>query len=371
MTEAKKRVLVVGGTGFIGNAVVRRLLDAGHRVTALGRNVAAAKRSENRAFWRRLDLTEAQSPEAWLPYVEDAEIVVNASGVLQTGLTDDVDAVQTGAIVALTKAASGAGVGLFVQISAPGTGPDSSTAFMRSKGEADAYLAASPLPHVLLRPGLVVGHQAYGGTAFLRMLAAAPIILPLTHADRPISTVPVSEVAEAVLSAVEGRIAPGADFELLERRQHRLQDVVLSFRRWLGFPEPRAIVRVPAWIGRLVGLGADALGYLGWRSPLRSTAMKAIEDGVTGDPAAYETATGRVVPSLDETLRMLPSTVQERWFSSLYLAMPVLLGVLSIFWIASGLIGLARLDAAASVLSAEPGLVAKTVVAVGSVIDVA
>lgn len=42
-------ILVTGGTGFIGRALIADLLDAGHRVTVLTRNVAAAQRADPRA----------------------------------------------------------------------------------------------------------------------------------------------------------------------------------------------------------------------------------------------------------------------------------------------------------------------------------
>ena len=44
--------------------------------------------------------------------------------------------------------------------------------------------------------------------------------------------------------------------------------------------------------GRLVSAAADAIGWLGWRSPARSTAMAQLTAGVIGDPAAWIAATG-------------------------------------------------------------------------------
>jgi hypothetical protein len=73
-------------------------------------------------------------------------------------------------------------------------------------------------------------------------------------------------------------------------------------------------MELPAWVGRMVGRGADILGYLGWRSPLRSTALDVMANGVVADPAAYVRIVGKPPRSLNDILRHYPATVQERWF---------------------------------------------------------
>ncbi len=91
---------------------------------------------------------------------------------------------------------------------------------------------------------------------------------------------------------------------------------------------------------RLVALPADALGWLGWRSPARSTAVAQLAAGVTGDPTSWIAATGIRPKSLRGQPRSYPAGVQERWFARLYLLKPVAIGVLALFWFATGVIAL-------------------------------
>lgn len=49
----------------------------------------------------------------------------------------------------------------------------------------------------------------------------------------------------------------------------------------------------------------------------------------------------------------MPATAQERWFARLYLLLPMIVGTLALFWILSGLIGLARFAAAREVLTSR------------------
>jgi uncharacterized membrane protein len=65
--------------------------------------------------------------------------------------------------------------------------------------------------------------------------------------------------------------------------------------------------------------------------------------------------------------------VQERWFARLYLALPLALAVLSLFWLASGLIGLWQWRAAAVLLAPAdlPDGLAAALVRAGSAADIA
>jgi uncharacterized protein YbjT (DUF2867 family) len=364
------RVLVLGGYGLIGGAVVRRLLAENIAVTALGREVGAARRRMPDMLWYAADIARLRTPADWRPVLSGIDAVVNAAGALQDGARDDLAAVHHHAMVALYAACAEAGLRRFVQISAVGAAPDADTAFLRTKAAGDAALAASSLDWVILRPGLVIGAGAYGGTALLRALAAFPCVTPLVLADRPVQTVAVGDVAAAVARALAGDVPSQKVFDLVEDRPKALADVVAAFRAWLGLP-PAPVVPVPALLGDAVAGIADGLGRLGWRSPLRSTAMRAVTAGVTGDPEPWREATGVGVGSLEQTLQNLHSTVQERWFARLFLLKPAMIGVLSLVWLASGLIGLAEFDAAAAVLTqrAVPDGLAAAAVLAGSAAD--
>lgn len=366
------RVLVIGAYGFIGSALARRLHAAGHAVTGLGRDLQLGRRLLPAIGWRAADLTELQTAQAWLPWLADVDVVVNAAGALQSSGRDDVVAVHDTAIRALTDACEAAGIQRLVQVSAPATRADASTAFMRSKAAADAHIHASRLDWVILRPGLVIGRDAYGGSALLRALAVQPGLQALVYGDRPVQTVALDDVADTVLAAVEGVLPAGTDVDLVEDRPRPLREVVAALRAWLGMAPPRWQLDVPAAAAAGVARIADALGRLGWRSPLRSTALAVLGGGVTGDPGPLRGLTGRSRLDLQQTLERQPATVQERWFARSYLLMPLVLGCLSLFWLLSGAIGLARVEAAAGVLDGTAAAAfAPALVVGGALLDIA
>ncbi len=364
------QILVLGGYGLIGSAILRRLVTDGHEVTGLGRSRYKGEAVSTQADWVEADISRLTQPADWANLIAGHDVVVNASGALQSGLKDNVSAVQETAILALIKACENEGVSQFIQISAPGVSESSDTEFYRTKAAADAALTSSNLANVIFRPGLVISSQAYGGTSLLRMLAAFPLVQPLVYSDTSIKTVWVEDVANAVSSAIKQRL-PKGDFDLVADEPVTLGGTVSAFRAWLGFRPAKAILSFPVILSALIAKGADIAGWLGWRSALRTTSLKVLAKGIEGDCARWENCSGQRLRTLGETLNAIPATAQERVYARTMLAFPFLLITLSLFWIASGLIGLWQVDAARAILGDQlPPTVSSGFVLGGATADI-
>lgn len=358
-------ILILGATGFIGSVVAARLVADGHAVTGLGRNPARARLKQPEIDWRRADLSRMTKADDWDDILKGQHAVVNCAGALQDGLADDLSATQADAMLALYSAAKASSRPLIVQISARTAGAAGDLPFLATKRRADEALAASGLPYLILRPALVLGRNAHGGSALLRALAALPLALPLVHAESPVETLSVDDVAEAVSRAVSGDIS--GDVDLAAAEALTLADLVRLHRQWLGLPPARVFALAP-WLARPVTWLADLSGLLGWRSPLRSTAMTVMSDGVQSSKAG----SGLVATSAAATLSANPSGVQDLWFARLYLLKPLVISGLSVFWLLSGLIPLLALEkTSAHFLPFMPGAAATALTLATCLIDVA
>lgn len=333
------KVLVLGGYGLIGRAIMVELLKQKFTVIGMGRTAEKGRKVLPEQEWLGGDLHELCTPEAWTGYLDGVDAVVNASGALQTGLKDNLQIIQSNAICALIKACELANIKHYVQISASGASRNNPSEFLRTKGEADGELRESKLNWTILKPGLVISNEAYGGTLLLRALAAFPIIQPILLPDAKIQTVAVEDVAEAVALSLQDSKLSGKEFELVEQSSHTLQSLLLQFRQWLGFPAPEYMVPMPRFLGTITAKFADITGRFGWRSPLRTTAIRMLEQDVIGDPTAWELATGKKLGSLNQTLTNLPSTGQDRLFARMQLLFPFIVIILALFWMVSGIVG--------------------------------
>jgi uncharacterized protein YbjT (DUF2867 family) len=327
------RVLVAGVTGLIGASVAAALQRDGHAVTGITR------REIHRPLYEvsTLDMRTAREAD-WLPLLSGIDAVVNCIGVLQDNYADSTHAAHVAGPGALFAACETAGVRKVIHFSAIGMDRETPTEFSRSKARGDSALMASTLDWVILRPSVVVGESAYGGSALFRGLAASPL-LPRFPLAGQIQIVQLPDVVSTVLFFLREAAPTRITLELAGPDRLSLEDVVDEYRTWMG-QRPARRLQLPQWVMRAVYLVGDFAGWLGWRPPIRSTAAAEMRRGATGDPAPWTGLTGIKPTALRDALSSSPASVQERWFSRLYLLKPAIFTIFSLFWIATAFMSL-------------------------------
>ncbi|MCA6111746.1 SDR family oxidoreductase [Bradyrhizobium cenepequi] len=350
------KILVLGASGLIGRVVTDDLRARGFPTIGIARRFTHSQKAN------ALDLElpiMALDVAALARLLRDREvdIVVNCLGVLQDGPGSDTGAVHRDFVARLLAGIRDSGRAMrLVHISIPGVAEDDHTSFSVTKREAERLIAASGIPHAILRPGFVVAPAAYGGSAMLRALAALPVDVP-EEAATLFQPIAVEDIATTIAWLAERAIAdPAANavsWDLMQPQPITLGGVIKQFRFSFGTADTLRL-RPPAF---MIDLGAklgDLVSQLGWVPPLRSTAIAELRRGVTGDPRGWMAATGIVPKMLAEAVGGRSSTIQDKWFARLFLIKALVIASLALFWVASGFIALfVSYDAAAGILSAR------------------
>jgi len=360
------RVLLTGATGLIGSAVLAGLRGRSHEVVAVARSAGAVDRHAGATRRIALDIAKATEPADWLPHLAGIDAVVNCAGVLQDSPGDSTKGVHADGAAALFAACERVGVRRVVHLSAIGVDRETPTAFSRTKFAGDMDLTRRELDWVILRPSVVVGRAAYGGSALFRGLAALPVLPSVTDAG-PLQVVQLDDLARTVLFFLEPGAPARVTLEVAGPERLTLDAVLIAYRHWLGHERIR-VMKVPRWLAAVVFRLGDLVGLLGWRPPLRTTLRRELARGAVGDPAEWTRITGIVPRALGAALAAEPASVQERWFARLYFLKPLTLGVLGLFWITTGLVALGPGSYAASDLLSEAGF-GSTPGTVGAIVD--
>ena len=222
--------------------------------------------------------------------------------------------------------------------SAIGTNRAAPSDFSRTKQEGEAALMARDLDWVVLRPSVVVGRAAYGGSALLRGLASLPV-LPDMPGTAPIQPVHLDDVIETVVFFLKpgapARIGPGSGRTAADGVQRRRRPV-----------SPLAAM-APGLPFAIAGVGGRHVVSGGRRGADAGLAHARQLDGAGGN-AAWRNGRLRALASGDgyraarskAALASEPASVQERWFARLYALKPLIFGVFGLFWIVTGIISL-------------------------------
>jgi len=351
-------IAVLGASGLIGHVVAADLKRGDFPIVPVARRFTLAQKSAFAGVALECPITALDAHGlAALLSDRQVDIVVNCLGILQDRAHARIDDVHRGFVARLVEALEiQLKPSLLVHLSIPGREGEDQTSFSRTKREAERLITSSSIPFVILRPGFVVAPAAYGGSALIRALAALPLDLPERESDRPFATTDVADITRTIATVAQrwwvGERHWDAVWDVMERHPSTVGGVVDAFRRWFGSPRPT--VRLPSWLMEIGARAGDLSAYLGWRPPIRSTALREMRRGVAGDPEAWIAATGIEPTPLDGALARLPATVQERWFARLYLAKAMILGSLVAFWGVSGLIALTvAFDAATAILTSN------------------
>ena len=249
----RQRIVILGGTGFVGSHLVPRLHADGHVIKILSRN---REKHRDLAVLPRASVvsTDIYDRDALCARLIGADAAINLVGILNERGSNGSGFRK--AHVELTEnliaACQSAGVSRLVQMSALRAGEGESY-YLRTRGEAEAKVKASRLAWTIFRPSVIFGPGDGLFFRFASLLRIAPV-LPLARAHAKFAPVYVGDVAEAFARAIAHPHAAGRTYELFGPRTIELIDLVrwtaelTGKRRWI-LPLPDALGYAQAFVG--------------------------------------------------------------------------------------------------------------------------
>ncbi len=264
----RRAVLLTGASGVVGRALLRRIRDLDvvclvHRSPVCGPNVTTVPG----------DIAEPMFGLGEQTYAELAarvEVVIHCAAVTDFNRTDgSLEATNVAGTEHVAAFAAAAKAVLyhvstaFVHTTVDGDRGRTAIGYAASKSAAEQVVRSSDVPHVILRPSVVIGDSATGEIAAFRGLyqVAAGMfagIVPMIPFDPgwPIDFVPADVVADAIACVVENQVSEGEFWISAGDKALRLDEgvaVAVELARGLGvsIDVPRFVP--PEMFDRLIG----------------------------------------------------------------------------------------------------------------------
>jgi len=182
------KVLLTGGTGYVGRTLREKLWDQGHDVRLLVRRPSAHRVGEHEGY--DVVLGDVLDSHACMRAVDGCNAVVHLVGIIREYPDDGTTyvAMHTEATFNILDAARRMGIERFIHMSALGARPDSRSRYHTTKFEAEEIVRNSGLRWTIFQPSVIFGP----GSEFIREMG------DLVH--RPM--VPIVDGGKALMQPV-------------------------------------------------------------------------------------------------------------------------------------------------------------------------
>jgi uncharacterized protein YbjT (DUF2867 family) len=289
------RILVTGGTGFVGPAIVRALVDAGHTVRTLERETGRSAGLPSQEAVQG-DVTDAASLER---ATEGQDVVVHLVALL-SGPPEEFQRVMEQGTRDLVAAAKNAGVQRFVLMSALGTDERTKdlVPYYHAKWEMEQTVESSGLEHVIFRPSFIFGPGGGALQQFARIAKLAPVTPIVGPGTQRIQPIWIEDVGAYFAAGVEEPAATNRTFELGGPDTVTWNEFWSRLKSALGIRRPA--IHLPFGLMRAQAVVLEKLP----KPPVTRDQLKmlAAGDNVVSNSDAVDTFGLPLVP-LDEQLR--------------------------------------------------------------------
>lgn len=245
-----EKILILGGTGFVGQHVCEKLNRLQCRVTV------ATRRLDNARHLQVLPLVDVveinvHDSMSLAPLLAGHDAVVNLVGILH-GSEADFEKAHVQLPLELARACEASGVRRIIHISALGASLDSASMYQRSKARGEAVLLSAGLDVTVLRPSVMFGAEDKFLNTFARLQQMFPVI-PLAGSQARFQPVWVEDVASAVVECLQDSDTIGQIFEACGPEVFTLKQLVELAGRYAGVKggKGRPVIALPDALARL------------------------------------------------------------------------------------------------------------------------
>jgi len=240
------KVLLTGGTGFVGAEIAKQLGQAGHPVRHLVR-AGRPRRDEpaSGSEFQQGDVTDAASLKG---ACDGIQTVIHLVGIISEAGRQTFEKVHTQGTKNLVAEAQRAGVRRFVQMGALGTRPNAASRYHQSKWAAEESVRGSGLDYTIFRPSLIYGPRDHFVNLFANIIKLSPIVPVVGNPKALFQPVAVEAVGAAFVRSLGETRARGETFDLCGPEKITLPAMIDQILEAMG--RKRLKLQVPRWVAR-------------------------------------------------------------------------------------------------------------------------
>ncbi len=268
------KVLIVGGSGYVGSHMAQHLLEQGHQVTI------ASRRGEGPLEGVRYVAADAAKDEGLRDAALGHEALIYLVGIIRERGDQTFRQAHVEGVRHSLAAARSAGLRRFVHMSALGVARGTGSRYYETKAEGEELVQASGLDWTILRPSLIFGRgdEFFGGVLKGLITAPAPFVPQIGDGSFVFRPVWVGDVAMAFEQALHRPATLHRSYNLVGPKEYTFRELLLLVRDTLGSRKP--LLPIPL---ALMDMAVPLISPLPF-SPITLDQYLQLKMGNTADP---------------------------------------------------------------------------------------
>lgn len=275
------KILIAGGTGFVGGSLTRNLIKSGHQVSLLVREKSGHK-------IKKFDKISAVRCEYDYPVVSldsEFDVLVNCAGIIREfpskGITFDKAHYEI--VKYLVDLARANSINRFIQISALGVTPDARTGYFKTKYRGEEAIRNSGLNFTIFRPSTIFGPDDDFINMLIRMIKKLPLVPVIGNGEYRMQPVYIDDLCNVIIRSLNENFTFGNTFDIGGPEIITYNRMLEALETVLGRRSPK--IHQPVFIMRIL---AKVLGRFSWFPITSEQLTMLLDESFTDDNSLFE-----------------------------------------------------------------------------------
>lgn len=223
-----KVAVIFGGSGFIGQSLINKLLKQGFRIKVVTRNV------ENSAFLKTFASVDFLSLTQWNfqnfnkldEIISGSHVVINLVGLLYENKKGDFDKLHTNLAKNIAIKCQELKIANFIHLSALAIENSQNSKYAKSKFEAEAAILENFANAIILRPSIVFGKKDNFFNKFAKMAKTAPFLPLINNGKTKFQPIYVEDLTNIICHAIDNYLVKGKIYEVAGNKIYTFKELL-------------------------------------------------------------------------------------------------------------------------------------------------
>jgi len=206
-------ILVTGGTGFVGRALVRQLVSVGLPVRTLIRPSAKTPNLP-RGVSLEVAVAALNDERGLRAAMSGVDVVFHLAGAEHQGADADLFNTDIKGTETLSRTAAELGIQRLFYVSHLGADRASAFPLFKAKGIAEEYIRRSGVPFSIFRAAILYGPEDHFTSSLARLIGLSPIIFTPSRSDTLLQPLWVEDLITCMVWSLDNEATIGQTYEV-------------------------------------------------------------------------------------------------------------------------------------------------------------